>query len=69
MSGGRTAVTPNTDIQSNESGPQLVELPSTSTVADLTNAMNAVGASPRDLIAVLQGMDEAGALHGTLTIQ
>jgi flagellar P-ring protein precursor FlgI len=69
MSGGRTAVTPNTDIQTNEGGAQLVELPSTSTVEDLTNAMNAVGASPRDLIAVLQGMDEAGALHGTLTIQ
>jgi flagellar P-ring protein precursor FlgI len=31
--------------------------------------MNAVGASPRDLIAVLQAMDEAGALHGELVIQ
>jgi flagellar P-ring protein precursor FlgI len=70
FSGGRTAVTPSTDIQTNEDqGPQLVELPSTSTVEDLTNAMNAVGASPRDLIAVLQAMDEAGALHGTLVIQ
>jgi flagellar P-ring protein precursor FlgI len=69
FSGGRTAVTPQTDISANEQGPQLVELPTTSTVADLTNAMNAVGASPRDLIAILQAMDEAGALHGTLVIQ
>jgi flagellar P-ring protein precursor FlgI len=70
FSGGRTAVTPQTDIAANEDqGPQLVELPSTSTVEDLTNAMNAVGATPRDLIAVLQAMDEAGALHGTLVIQ
>ncbi|MDR1915242.1 MAG: flagellar basal body P-ring protein FlgI [Synergistaceae bacterium] len=69
LSGGRTAVTPRTDIQTDEGKPQLVELPSTSTVEDLANAMNAVGASPRDLIAVLQAMDQAGALHGTLVIQ
>ncbi|MDR1966418.1 MAG: flagellar basal body P-ring protein FlgI [Synergistaceae bacterium] len=70
MSGGRTAITPQTDIAANEeTSPQLVELPATSTVQDLTNAMNAVGASPRDLMAVLQAMDEAGALHGELVIQ
>ncbi|MDR1472569.1 MAG: flagellar basal body P-ring protein FlgI [Synergistaceae bacterium] len=69
LSGGSTAVTPGTDVQADESKPQLVELPSTSTVEDLANAMNAVGASPRDLIAVLQAMDQAGALHGTLVIQ
>lgn len=69
LSGGRTAVTPRTNISADEQGPQLVELPTTSTVADLANAMNAVGASPRDLLAILQAMDEAGALHGTLVIQ
>ncbi|MCL2683751.1 MAG: flagellar basal body P-ring protein FlgI [Synergistaceae bacterium] len=69
LSGGSTVVTPQTDIHASEGGAQLVELPSTATVADLTNAMNSVGATPRDLIAVLQAMDEAGALHGTLVIQ
>jgi flagellar P-ring protein precursor FlgI len=68
-SGGSTVVTPQTNIQTDEAKPQLVELPTTSTVEDLTAAMNAVGASPRDLIAVLQAMDEAGALHGELVIQ
>lgn len=68
-SGGTTTVTPQTDIDADEGKPQLVELPTTSTVEDLTKAMNAVGASPRDLIAVLQAMDEAGALHGQLVIQ
>jgi flagellar P-ring protein precursor FlgI len=69
MSGGTTAVTPQTDIAAHEERPELVELPATSTVEDLTEAMNAVGASPRDLIAVLQAMDQAGALHGELVIQ
>jgi flagellar P-ring protein precursor FlgI len=69
LSPGNTVVTPQTDVSAREERPQLVELPATSTVEDLTNAMNAVGASPRDLIAVLQAMDQAGALHGDLVIQ
>lgn len=69
LSPGSTVVTPQTDVSAREERPQLVELPATSTVEDLTNAMNAVGASPRDLIAVLQAMDQAGALHGDLVIQ
>ncbi|MDR1482562.1 MAG: flagellar basal body P-ring protein FlgI [Synergistaceae bacterium] len=69
FSGGTTAAAPRTDVYAQENSPQLVELPTTSTVEDLTNAMNAVGASPRDLIAVLQAMGEAGALHGELVIQ
>ncbi|MDR0649494.1 MAG: flagellar basal body P-ring protein FlgI [Synergistaceae bacterium] len=69
FSPGNTAVTPQTDITAREERPELVELPATSTVGDLTEAMNAVGASPRDLIAVLQAMDQAGALHGELIIQ
>ncbi|MDR3255741.1 MAG: flagellar basal body P-ring protein FlgI [Synergistaceae bacterium] len=69
LSGGSTVVTPQTDVAAHEERPHLVELPATSTVEDLTAAMNAVGASPRDLIAVLQAIDEAGALHGELVIQ
>jgi flagellar P-ring protein precursor FlgI len=69
LSPGNTTVTPQTDIAAHEEKPELVELPATSTVQDLTEAMNAVGASPRDLIAVLQAMDQAGALHGELLIQ
>lgn len=69
MAGGQTTTTTATDIQANEAGAQLVELPTTSTVDDLTRAMNRVGATPRDLMAVLQAIDQAGALHGQLVIQ
>jgi flagellar P-ring protein precursor FlgI len=70
FSGGSTVVTPQSDVTAHEDEQaQLVELPATSTVQDLTTAMNAVGVGPRDLIAVLQAMDEAGALHGALVIQ
>lgn len=69
LSGGTTVTTPQTDVSANEQQAQLVELPTTSTVEDLTTAMNTVGATPRDLIAVLQAMDQAGALHGQLVLQ
>jgi len=66
---GETVVTPQSDVDVRESGGQLVELPVSSTVEDLVSAVNTIGAKPRDLIAILQAMDQAGALHGDLVIQ
>ena len=69
LAAGETVTTPTTETEVREGSPQLVTLPSTATVDDLARAMNAVGASPRDLIAVLQAMEQAGALHGELVLQ
>ena len=38
------------------------------TVSDLVQALNALQATPRDLIAILQAVKEAGALHATLEV-
>ena len=46
------------------SGP-LVYLPTTSSVEELAQALNAVGAGPRELIAILQALKAAGALWGS----
>jgi flagellar P-ring protein precursor FlgI len=68
FSQGVTAVSNNTDIQidENNSSRQLIALPATTTVGELVNALNSIGASPRDVIAILQAMNQAGALHGEL---
>ncbi len=66
--GGTTAVQPRTDIGVNESPGQFVALDSTNTVQELVDALNSVGASPRDVIAILQAIKEAGALHGELVV-
>ncbi|MCL1940590.1 MAG: flagellar basal body P-ring protein FlgI [Synergistaceae bacterium] len=68
FSQGVTAVESRTDIQVDENGQnrQFVALPATTTVKDLVNALNSIGASPRDVIAILQAMNQAGALHGEL---
>lgn len=66
FSGGVTATEDRTNIQAEGGNEQLVALPSTSTVNELVNALNSIGAGPRDVIAILQAMKEAGALHGEL---
>lgn len=65
---GRTAAQPRTDVQAEENPAQLIALDSTSTVKELVDALNSVGASPRDIIAILQAVKEAGALHGELVV-
>lgn len=68
FSQGVTTMSNNTDIQidENNSNRQLVALPATTTVGELVNALNSIGANPRDIIAILQAMHLAGALHGEL---
>ena len=66
--GGQTAVQPRTDINVEEQANQLVAIGPTSTVKDLVDALNSVGASPRDVIAILQAVKEAGALQGELVV-
>jgi flagellar P-ring protein precursor FlgI len=70
QSGGiRTAIVPQTRVDATEGQAQTVTLPQGATISDLSNALRAVRASPRDIIAVLQGIKRAGALHAELIIQ
>ncbi|MGQ9632112.1 MAG: flagellar basal body P-ring protein FlgI [bacterium] len=46
----------------------VMVLPASTTVKDVVEALNAVGATANDIIAILQAMKEAGALHGKLEI-
>ena len=44
----------------------MIAMPATTTVRDLVRVMNSIGATPRDIIEILQAIDRAGALHGEL---
>jgi flagellar P-ring protein precursor FlgI len=46
----------------------MVAVQGETTVDDLVAALNAVGATPKDLIAIFQAVNAAGALHGELKI-
>ncbi len=58
----------NQNIDVRGGGGSLVTLPESATVGDLVSALNAIGASPRDLVSILQAIKAAGALHGELEI-
>jgi flagellar P-ring protein precursor FlgI len=66
LGGGQTATENRTDIRADEDGTSFIAMPSTTTVRDLVRVMNAIGATPRDVIEILQAINEAGALHGQL---
>ncbi len=65
---GRTTVTPEviTDVQDKEAS--VLQIPETSTVADVVSVLNDLGASPRDIIAILEALKQAGALQAELQI-
>ncbi|RMG11304.1 MAG: flagellar basal body P-ring protein FlgI [Deltaproteobacteria bacterium] len=65
---GRTVRDETNRIRANEAPAKVVHLPAATTVADLVAALNALGARPRDLIAILQAMKAAGALDADLEV-
>ena len=67
--GIQTAVVPQTKIRVNESQANAINLPQGATIEDLVNALRAVKATSREIIAVLQGIKRAGALHAELIVQ
>ncbi len=65
---GRTVVTPETDINVVEEAGNLIVLKSGVSIGDVAAAFNAIGATPRDLIAIFQALKAAGALYADLVI-
>jgi len=68
FSGGTTAILPRPRIGVTEQGGALRVLERSATVADLARALNALGVTPRDMIAIFQALKQAGALHAQLVI-
>jgi flagellar P-ring protein precursor FlgI len=68
LSGGQTVVTEKTDIQIRQDGGSLVHVPAGTQLTDVVKALNALGATPMDLLAILQAMKAAGALQAELEV-
>ncbi len=65
---GSTEVIPETMIGVEEKEGFLVPIPKVVTVAELAKALNAIGATPRDLIAIFNVLKKAGALQAKLEV-
>ncbi len=66
--GGSTVVTPESRVIAQEEKGSLILLSGGVSLGDLVRALNAIGATPRDLIAILQSIKAAGALQADLEI-
>ncbi len=67
---GETVVSPSTTVSIAEEEGQLtlLNMPKNVSIGDIANALNAIGATPRDLIAIFQAIKAAGSMQGELII-
>lgn len=68
LSGGDTVVVRRANVDIDQQDSILFNVPSAATLSDVVNALNAIGASPMDLISILQAMKSAGALRAELEV-
>jgi flagellar P-ring protein precursor FlgI len=66
--GGQTVVVPQTTITAQESPAKHIELPAGATVQDLIAGLQSIGASARDIIAIIEAINAAGALNAELEV-
>ena len=67
LSPGETKVVPRTEVEVIEEKRRLIPLKGT-TVHELVTSLNKIGATPREIISVLQAIKEAGALKAKLEV-
>lgn len=68
LSNGQTTATPNSNVSITKEGGQLLMLKAGASLADVVKALNSIGATPQDLLAILQAMKSSGALRAELEI-
>jgi flagellar P-ring protein precursor FlgI len=68
FSGGKTVVAQKSDIQIKQEPGVLMQVPASTQLADVVRALNALGATPQDLLAILQAIKAAGALNAELEV-
>jgi flagellar P-ring protein precursor FlgI len=66
---GQTVVTPTTSTEVMEAKSSVVPLPEMPTVEKVAAALNSLGVTPRDVMAIFEAMKQAGALQAELIIR
>lgn len=66
--GGQTVVAEKANIEIKQDAGKLIQLPAAAQLADVVKALNSLGATPQDLLAILQAIKSAGALNAELEV-
>ncbi|HEV7814781.1 MAG TPA: flagellar basal body P-ring protein FlgI [Janthinobacterium sp.] len=65
---GQTAVTPQSNVSVNQGSAQMFKWPEGAKLQAIIDVVNSLGASPDDIMAILQALDQAGAIEGELVV-
>jgi len=65
---GQTVQAEKSDITIRQEPGSLISLPAGAKLADVVKALNSLGATPQDLLAILQAMKSAGSLNAELEV-
>jgi flagellar P-ring protein FlgI len=68
LSGGTTAVVPQSTVDAKESKAKALVLQKGATVEELVRALQAIGSTPRDVLAILEAMHAAGAIDAEIEV-
>ena len=68
FSNGTTVGVTNAKVKAKQEKSHVVELPRATTLADVARALNAIGATPSDLIAIVRALHAAGALKAHVKV-
>ena len=68
LSRGETVVREKADIQITQEPGNLIQVPASPQLTDVVRALNALGVTPQDLLAILQAIKAAGALNAELEV-
>jgi len=66
--GAETIILPRTRLAVGEGVDKLLVIPNSISLGDVVKGLNSIGATPRDLIAILQAIKASGALHARLEL-
>ena len=68
LSGGQTVVTQQSNLNIKQEPGKLIQIPAAAQLSDVVKALNSLGATPQDLLAILQAIKSAGALNAELEV-
>lgn len=68
FSRGQTAMEPSSSISIDQEKKPMVNFKGGASLADIVKAVNAIGASPADMVAILEALKQAGAMKAELVV-
>ncbi len=65
---GQTVVTPQSNVSVDQGSGQMFKWPAGAKLQSIIDVVNSLGATPDDIMAILQALDQAGAIEGELVV-